>query len=250
MMSWISPLVVFSFAWLFSVSVPHLMPHTVFPLTPSRPSRMFLYVYTISLDTEYSFCFDLYLGFNDCYGACFWARTFPTTFSSHLFRSCLFCLDFREHLDWFSLFFFVVLLPASRSFVLLSGIDWSWPAWFLSASSALVFSFGFKLPGWRPCSHSCYATILQRAFSFPPALLLVFATTLGVSDPAELNKTIFSANVSSIIYRWTTNNFLCECVLNNLLFPLLQWCSCSCFLLVGFSLVFLFGPPFLFLVSS
>jgi len=32
--------------------------------------------------------------------------------SSPLFGASLFCLDFREHLDWFSLFFFVIL-PAS-----------------------------------------------------------------------------------------------------------------------------------------
>jgi len=44
--------------------------------------------------------------------------------------------------------------------------------------------------------------ILQWVSSLPPDLLLVFATTLGVSDLAELNKTISSANVSSIIDRF------------------------------------------------
>ena len=57
----------------------------------------------------------------------------------------------------------------------------------------LVFSFGFEKKT---------AMILQWVFSLPPDLLLVFATTLGVSDLAELNKTISSANVCSIIDRF------------------------------------------------
>ena len=57
----------------------------------------------------------------------------------------------------------------------------------------LVFSFGFEKKN---------AMILQWVSSLPPDLLLVFATTLGVSDLAELNKTTSSANVSSIIDRF------------------------------------------------
>ena len=125
-----------TFAWVSqcasTVSVPHLIPRTVFPLTPSRPPRTVLngVHHTISLDTEY--CFWLYLGFNECYGACFeivillsaYCSSFPLPFHLPGLELASFVWNFVSTLDWLSLFFCVVLFWSLLrfTFVLLSGI--------------------------------------------------------------------------------------------------------------------------------
>ncbi len=78
------------------------------------------------------------------------------------------------------------------------GIDWSWPVRFFSFLCGISRTHLFSLLDSRKKT----AMILQWVSSLPPDLLLVFATTLGVSDLAELNKTISSANVSSIVDRF------------------------------------------------
>jgi hypothetical protein len=115
-----------------------------------------------------------------------------------------------------------------------------------SSEPTLVFSFGFELLSWRPCSHNWYDSTMGIS-SFPLALLLVFATTLGVSDPAELNYTISSANVSSIIYRFLYCNGASVPVSCLLVLVLFDEKTNFC---VVFFLVFLLRRRFVFLVSS
>jgi hypothetical protein len=134
-----------------------------------------------------------------------------------LFGASLFCLDFREHLDWFSLvLFFVVLLPAWR-YICAAFWDWSVLGLFdfylfcVASSEPTCFLFWIRAPELST------AMILQ----WPSCFASRFATTLGASDPAELNQPISSANASSII-----NCFLYS---NGAPVPV----SCLLFLLVG-----------------
>ena len=253
-----------TFAWVSqcasTVSVPHLIPRTVFPLTPSRPPRTVLngVHHTISLDTEY--CFWLYLGFNECYGACFeivillsaYCSSFPLPFHLPGLELASFVWIFVSTLDWLSLFFCVVLFWSLLrfTFVLLSGIDWSWPVRFSWFSWPVRFA-SFLCGIFR--THTCFLFWIRA-----PELASLFPQLVWFYNGHIFIPSCFASRFRDYFGRFRSRwaelyNFLCECVLNNLPLPLLQWCFCSCFLLVGsgslwrkdeFLRGFYFGFPF------
>jgi len=238
-----------------TVSVPHLIPRTVFPLTPSRPPRTVL---TVSVYT-----WDLMNATGRVWDSDTAERVlFPLPFH-------LSCLELASALGMVFSFLhcrFVLRVTC----VLLSGIDLVMACSVLSflwgGGSHLIFSFGFELLSWRPCSHNCYDS--TKGIFVPSC----FASRLFRSRWAELNKTISSANVPSttasstpmvllllflacwfsytkrrifawfffgfrfwgaLSYFWFQRKyvswaFLCWAESSDNLPPLLQWCFCSC----------------------